>query len=134
MAPKARKGKGVASPSRGNKRKHVTHVTKERVCLVYALMIEMPVNVGAIIKDVLRISRVKKGQRLNFGDFLTRFLRGHQIEEEVVDYRPRFEKPLDDDDSTDKEHTRVDSDLDSDDDEDDSEKVEAALSPIDDED
>ncbi|MCD9644456.1 hypothetical protein HAX54_032672 [Datura stramonium] len=35
-------------------RKCVTHVTRERVCLVYAFMTRMQVNVGEIIKDVLR--------------------------------------------------------------------------------
>ncbi|MCD9645789.1 hypothetical protein HAX54_034990 [Datura stramonium] len=75
-----------------------------------------------IIKDVLRRARVKKGQRFSFGCLLTRFLRGYQIEEVLVDYRPRndlnglivkprFEEPLDDDDATDKEQCRVDSDL-----------------------
>ncbi|MCD7463144.1 hypothetical protein HAX54_050034 [Datura stramonium] len=45
-----------------------------------------PVNVGVIVKDVLRRERVKKGQRFSFGGFLTRFPRAQQIEEEDVDY------------------------------------------------
>ncbi|MCD9642045.1 hypothetical protein HAX54_028635 [Datura stramonium] len=71
--------------------KLVTHVMRERVCLVYAFMIGMLVNVGVIIKDVLRRERVKKGERFSFGGLLTRFLRGNQINKEMVDYRPRYD-------------------------------------------
>ncbi|MCD7458501.1 hypothetical protein HAX54_038410, partial [Datura stramonium] len=42
-------------------------------------------------QDVLRRTRVKKGQRFIFWGLLTRFLRGYQIEEEEVDYRPRYD-------------------------------------------
>ncbi|MCE0480865.1 hypothetical protein HAX54_038056 [Datura stramonium] len=54
-------------------KKHVTHVTRERVCLVYALMIEIPINVGVINKNVLKREGVKKGQNFGFGGLLTRF-------------------------------------------------------------
>ncbi|MCD7455115.1 hypothetical protein HAX54_027019 [Datura stramonium] len=47
-------------------------------------------------------------------------------------FRPGFDEPLDDDDATDKEQARVDSDLESNDDEDDSNMGEAALSLTDD--
>ncbi|MCD9643730.1 hypothetical protein HAX54_031399 [Datura stramonium] len=50
MALESSKGKGVASSSRG---KHVTHVTRERVCLVFSLMTGRLINVRVIIKDVL---------------------------------------------------------------------------------
>ncbi|MCD7471910.1 hypothetical protein HAX54_012704 [Datura stramonium] len=40
------------------------------------------VNVGVIIKDVLRRERVNKEQRFSFGCLLTRFLREQQIDEE----------------------------------------------------
>ncbi|MCE3051124.1 hypothetical protein HAX54_048948 [Datura stramonium] len=70
--------------------KHVTHVTRERVCLVYALMIGMPINVGVFIKNVLKRARVKKGQNFGFGSLLTKFLCGHDIEEEEADYRPAY--------------------------------------------
>ncbi|MCD7472283.1 hypothetical protein HAX54_013345 [Datura stramonium] len=46
---------------------------------------------------------------------------------------PRFEEPLDDNDATYEEQTRVGSDLDSNDDGDDSKMGEAAIFPIDDE-
>ncbi|MCD7455738.1 hypothetical protein HAX54_029382 [Datura stramonium] len=72
-------------------RKHVTHVTRERVCLVHALMTEMPINVGVLIKNVLKRARVKKGQNIRFRGLLTLFLRGHEIEEEEADYRPAYD-------------------------------------------
>ncbi|MCE5165769.1 hypothetical protein HAX54_012188 [Datura stramonium] len=65
--------------------KHVTHMTRKRVFLFYALMTAMPINVGVIIKNVLKRTRVKKG------GLLTRFLRGHDIEEEEMDYRPAYD-------------------------------------------
>ncbi|MCE3051335.1 hypothetical protein HAX54_049532 [Datura stramonium] len=34
----------------------------------------------------------EKWKRFYFGGLLTRFLRGHQIEEEVMDYRPRYDQ------------------------------------------
>ncbi|MCD9646558.1 hypothetical protein HAX54_036478 [Datura stramonium] len=37
--------------------KHVTHVTRERVCLVYALMTRMTINVGVVIKNVSKRAR-----------------------------------------------------------------------------
>ncbi|MCE3051081.1 hypothetical protein HAX54_048874 [Datura stramonium] len=49
-----------------------------------------PDNIGVIIKDVLRRTRVNKGKRFSFGTLLTRFLREQQIDVEVVDYRPRY--------------------------------------------
>ncbi|MCD7459902.1 hypothetical protein HAX54_042259 [Datura stramonium] len=70
---------------------HVTHVTRERVFLVYALMTEMQINVGVIIKNTLRRERGKKVQSFGFGDLLTRFMRGHEIKEEEVDYIPVYD-------------------------------------------
>ncbi|MCE0482447.1 hypothetical protein HAX54_041237 [Datura stramonium] len=121
----------------------------ERVCLVYELMTEMLINVGVLIKNVLKRARMKKGQNFGFGGLLTRFLRGHDIEEEEADYRPaydrgidvtkmksgpRYEDPLDDDMATEDEMERVDVDIEySDDNEEDSEMGEASLAPTDDE-
>ncbi|MCD7463957.1 hypothetical protein HAX54_051769 [Datura stramonium] len=118
----------------------------------------MPINVGVIIKNVLRREREKKGQSFGFGGLLTRFLRGHDIEEEEADYRPiydprridvtkttepnglckvehEFEEPIDDEVATKDEMARVDSDVESSDaEEEDSEMGEATLAPTDDED
>ncbi|MCD7458164.1 hypothetical protein HAX54_037429, partial [Datura stramonium] len=109
----------------------------------------MSINVGVLIKNVLKRARVKKGQNFGFEGLLTRFLRGHDIEEKEADYRPTYdprgvdvkktkelegingpEEPLDDDVATEDEMARVDSDIESsDDDEEDSEMEEAALAP-----
>ncbi|MCD7458389.1 hypothetical protein HAX54_038077 [Datura stramonium] len=70
--------------------KHVTHITRERVCLFYTLMTGVPVNGWVIIKNVLRRARVRKGQSFGFGGLVTPVLHGHQIEEEA-DHRPIYE-------------------------------------------
>ncbi|MCD9641343.1 hypothetical protein HAX54_027497 [Datura stramonium] len=54
-------------------------------------MTGMPINVGVLIKNVLKRARPKKGQNFEFGGILTRFLRGHDIEEEEADYRPDYD-------------------------------------------
>ncbi|MCD7464338.1 hypothetical protein HAX54_052532 [Datura stramonium] len=41
--------------------------------------------------NVLKRARVKKGQSFGFGGLMTRFMCGHQIEEEEVDYRPVYD-------------------------------------------
>ncbi|MCD7446325.1 hypothetical protein HAX54_002188 [Datura stramonium] len=51
----------------------------------------MPVNVGVLIKNVLKRARVKKGQNFVFGGLLTRFLCGHDIEEEEANYKPSYD-------------------------------------------
>ncbi|MCD7458173.1 hypothetical protein HAX54_037465 [Datura stramonium] len=50
-------------------------------------MTGVQINIVVIIKNVLRRARVKKSQSFWFGGLLTRFLCGHQIEEEEMDYR-----------------------------------------------
>ncbi|MCD7469014.1 hypothetical protein HAX54_007629, partial [Datura stramonium] len=67
------------------------HVTRERVCSVYVLNTGMPINVGVLIKNVLKRATVKKGQNFEFRGLLTRFLRGHDIEEEEADYRAAYD-------------------------------------------
>ncbi|MCE0481490.1 hypothetical protein HAX54_039265 [Datura stramonium] len=62
----------------------------KRFCLVYALKNGVLVNVGLIIKNVLRRARAKKGLRFGFKGLLTQYQCGHQIEEEEMDYRPRY--------------------------------------------
>ncbi|MCE3217223.1 hypothetical protein HAX54_011088, partial [Datura stramonium] len=102
----------------------------------------MSINVGVIIKNVLKRARVKKGQNFGFGGLLTRFLHGHDIEEEEADYRTAYD-PREIDVTKTKEPegingpdemARVDSNIESSDDNDeDSEMGEAALDPTDNE-
>ncbi|MCE3051213.1 hypothetical protein HAX54_049134, partial [Datura stramonium] len=54
--------------------KAVTHVTRERVYLVYILMTECQL-IGVITKNMLKRARVKKGQNFELGA-LTRFRTG----------------------------------------------------------
>ncbi|MCD7465725.1 hypothetical protein HAX54_001813 [Datura stramonium] len=56
-----------------------------------ALSTVMQKGEGVLIKNVLRRARVKKDQNIGFGGLLTRFLRGHDIEEEEVDYKPFYD-------------------------------------------
>ncbi|MCD7459727.1 hypothetical protein HAX54_041782 [Datura stramonium] len=71
--------------------KHVTLMTRERMCIVYALMTGMSINMGVINKNVLKRERVKKGQNFGFRGLLNRFLWGHDIEEKQADYRPAYD-------------------------------------------
>ncbi|MCD9560992.1 hypothetical protein HAX54_019859 [Datura stramonium] len=54
-------------------------------------MTGMAINVEVLIKNVLKRERVKKGENFVFWGLLTRFLRGNDIEEEEVDYRPAYD-------------------------------------------
>ncbi|MCD7462603.1 hypothetical protein HAX54_048890 [Datura stramonium] len=65
--------------------KHVTYVIRERVFLVYALMTGIPINVGVLIKNVL------KRAKLRIWGSLDPIMRGHDIEEEEADYRPTYD-------------------------------------------
>ncbi|MCD9638558.1 hypothetical protein HAX54_022583, partial [Datura stramonium] len=47
----------------------------------------MLINVGVLIKNVLKRERVKEGQNFGFGGLLTRFLRRNNIEDEEAEYR-----------------------------------------------
>ncbi|KAK4706776.1 hypothetical protein R3W88_033685 [Solanum pinnatisectum] len=40
---------------------HFTEVTRDRVCLVYALMKDLPINVGTVLKSAMRKARVHRG-------------------------------------------------------------------------
>ncbi|XP_016577508.2 uncharacterized protein LOC107875339 isoform X2 [Capsicum annuum] len=76
---------------------HMTAVTRDRVCIIYALMREdIELNVGAIIFSAMRKARLLGGRRYGFGGLLTRFLRQQGVPEEDVDYKPPVNlRPLD---------------------------------------
>ncbi|KAH0729728.1 hypothetical protein KY290_000857 [Solanum tuberosum] len=61
-------------------------ITRDRVCLVYALMTGMELNIGAIIKSSMRKDRVHKGNRYAFGGLITKMCRVAGVPEENVDY------------------------------------------------
>jgi len=54
---------------------HFTEVTRDRVCLVYALMKDLPINVGAVLKSAMRKARVHRGRRYAFGGLITNLCR-----------------------------------------------------------
>ncbi|KAH0761031.1 hypothetical protein KY290_017104 [Solanum tuberosum] len=75
---------------------HFTEVTRDRVCLVYALMKDLPINVGAVLKLAMRKARVHRGRRYTFGGLITNFCRRAGVPKESVDYMaPLFTTPLD---------------------------------------
>ncbi|KAH0712429.1 hypothetical protein KY289_008388 [Solanum tuberosum] len=75
---------------------HFTEVTRDRVCLVYALIKDLPINVGAVLKSAMRKARVHRGQRYAFGGLITNLCRRAGVPEETVDYMaPLFTTPLD---------------------------------------
>lgn len=47
---------------------HYSNITREHVCLEYALMMNTDINIGAIIKLAMRKARVNKGHRYAFRD------------------------------------------------------------------
>lgn len=69
---------------------HFTECTRDRVCLVYALMMGREVNRGAILKSSMRKARVHKGRRYAFGGFITRLCLDAGVPTEALDYVPRL--------------------------------------------
>uniref|UniRef100_M1DJB3 Putative plant transposon protein domain-containing protein n=1 Tax=Solanum tuberosum TaxID=4113 RepID=M1DJB3_SOLTU len=65
--------------------KHLSEVTRERVVLVYMLMKEMSITVGAILRQSMMKFRNNLRWRFWYGGLITHFLRAEGIEEEPVD-------------------------------------------------
>ncbi|KAG5631778.1 hypothetical protein H5410_003495 [Solanum commersonii] len=75
---------------------HYTNITRDRVCLVYALMIGTAVNIGAVLKSVMRKAQVHKGHMYDFGGLITRMCRVAGALEENLDYMaPLFPTSVD---------------------------------------
>ncbi|KAG5614783.1 hypothetical protein H5410_014607 [Solanum commersonii] len=75
---------------------HYIDITRDRVCLVYALMTGMKLNIKAIIKSLMRKSRVHKGHRYAFGGLITKMCRVAGVLEENLDYMaPLYLAPVD---------------------------------------
>ncbi|KAH0685764.1 hypothetical protein KY284_016317 [Solanum tuberosum] len=75
---------------------HFTEVTRDRVCLVYAVMKDLPINVGAVLKLVMRKARLHRGRRYAFGGLINNLCRRAGVPEESVDYMaPLLTTPLD---------------------------------------
>lgn len=65
---------------------HYTDITPDRVCLVYALMTETKLNIGAIIKSTTRKARLHKGHKYAFGGIITKLCHRIDVPEEPLDY------------------------------------------------
>ncbi|KAH0686462.1 hypothetical protein KY284_017015 [Solanum tuberosum] len=65
---------------------HYTDITCDRVCLVYALMTGMKLNIGAIIKSSMRKARVHKEHRYAFCGLITKMCCVAGVPEENLDY------------------------------------------------
>ncbi|KAG5615718.1 hypothetical protein H5410_015542 [Solanum commersonii] len=50
-------------------------ITRDKVCLVYALMTNTELNIGAVLKSAMRKARVHRGKRYAFGGLITHFCR-----------------------------------------------------------
>ncbi|KAH0758158.1 hypothetical protein KY290_021651 [Solanum tuberosum] len=75
---------------------YYTEVTRDRVCLVYALMKDVPISIGAVLKSAMRKARVHRGRRYVFGGLITNLCRRAGLPNESVDYMaPLFTTPLD---------------------------------------
>lgn len=74
--------------------KHFTVVMKDRVCLVYALMTGLELNIGIVLKSTMRKARVHKGCRYTFGGLITELCSHACVPTEEFDYCPHIEAPL----------------------------------------
>ncbi|KAG5616546.1 hypothetical protein H5410_016370 [Solanum commersonii] len=75
---------------------HYIDITRDRVCLVYALMTGMELNTRAIIKSSIRKARVHKGHMYAFGGLITKMCCVAGVPEKNVDYvAPLYSAPVD---------------------------------------
>ncbi|KAG5620256.1 hypothetical protein H5410_005474 [Solanum commersonii] len=82
--------------SAGREGMYFIEVMRDRVCLVYALMKDVPIKVGAVLKSDMRKARVHRGRRYAFGRLITNLCRQAGVPKESVDYiAPLFTTPLD---------------------------------------
>uniref|UniRef100_M1DIP7 Putative plant transposon protein domain-containing protein n=1 Tax=Solanum tuberosum TaxID=4113 RepID=M1DIP7_SOLTU len=100
---------------------HFTDVTRDRVCLVYALIKDLPINVGAVLKSSMRKARVHRGRRNGcqassqeqLDEIATKYpLNEHA--EALLGLGPTFLEPVWDDVPTDEDKRRTMSDSESD--------------------
>jgi hypothetical protein len=73
---------------------HFTEVTRDRVCLVYAFMKGIEINVGAVIKSTIRKSRVHRGRGYAFGGLITELCIRAGVPQEQCDYMPPLPSTL----------------------------------------
>uniref|UniRef100_M1DQI2 Putative plant transposon protein domain-containing protein n=1 Tax=Solanum tuberosum TaxID=4113 RepID=M1DQI2_SOLTU len=75
---------------------HYTNITRDRVCLVYALMIGTELNIGDVLKSAMRKAWIHEGHMYDFGGLITRMSRVAGVLEENLDYMaPLFPASVD---------------------------------------
>lgn len=72
---------------------HFIAVTRDRVCLAYALMTSMDINFGTIFRSAMRKVKVHKGCRYAFGDLITELCCLTCVPTEEEDYCPHIDAP-----------------------------------------
>ncbi|MCE3215058.1 hypothetical protein HAX54_000708 [Datura stramonium] len=141
MAPKANKGKGVASSSHRNKRSRMGQVTPNEDASMPPQPPKRYSSVGSWRKKEIDVIKTKDPDgihgpvpSISERNALIDNVLSHLYGMQTLQVGPIFEEPLGNDDVTDEEQARVDSELEFDNDGDDFEMGEAAFAPIDDED
>uniref|UniRef100_M1D8H2 Putative plant transposon protein domain-containing protein n=1 Tax=Solanum tuberosum TaxID=4113 RepID=M1D8H2_SOLTU len=75
---------------------HFTDITRDMVCLVYALMTGTELNIRAIVKSAMRKSRVHKGHMYDFSCLITKMCRAAGVPKEHLHYMaPLYPAPVD---------------------------------------
>ncbi|KAG5591112.1 hypothetical protein H5410_041626 [Solanum commersonii] len=69
-----------------SKRLHYIDIIHERLCLVYALMTNTKLKIGAILKSSMRKTHVHRGRMYAFGGLITCVCRSASVQEEILDY------------------------------------------------
>lgn len=72
---------------------HFTSVTRDKICLAYALMTGMDINFGTIFKSAMQKVKVHKGRRYAFDDVITELCHLTCVHTEEADYCPHIEVP-----------------------------------------
>ncbi|KAG5606523.1 hypothetical protein H5410_028015 [Solanum commersonii] len=109
---------------------HYTNITRDRMCLVYALMIGIELNIGVIVKSAMRKTWVHKGHSMYGLDMLrhqngchastdmqlgkvARRYRLNNHAKALLSISHAFCEPIGNDIPTDEEHAHTSSDMDS---------------------
>ncbi|KAG5590955.1 hypothetical protein H5410_041469 [Solanum commersonii] len=75
---------------------YYTDITRDRVCLVYALMTNTELNIGVVLKSTIRKARVHKRSGYAFRGIITRLCHSARITEKNLDYMvPLFPASMD---------------------------------------
>lgn len=69
---------------------YFTNVTRDRACVVYALMFGTDINFGVVLKSSMQKAQVHRGHRYSFRDLITTFCRHAGVLEEPLDNRPNI--------------------------------------------